>query len=249
MKKVMFLLLSIILLVITGCNNNIDQLSKENEQLKLENQELNSKNLKLLSENKEKDSKIQELHTELEIKEIKSKILIEKQLEEHNRIIEELTALVDTELTEKYGIFNRETINSGDKVSGLTVIDVKKEKQDTGNTNYFVNFNGQFELKGSVYYSQLHDDYIFRVNTDSTNKIPHTLYNILAFRIENEDRLKKALGNKIDNLDKLEKLGPEENVSKLESEVPIKAVFEDFSYVYIPESDAISSAKFVKVIN
>lgn len=128
----------------------------ESEQVKQENAKLKEKNKQLeMTQTSEQNSEltqqyVDELNQKLKMVQAeskKNKETITRYQKAFELLTTETTALVDT-----LSIFSPEKIKTGDRIAGLTVSKVVEETNDRS-TSYFVNFTGEFEVKGLIYRS------------------------------------------------------------------------------------------------
>lgn len=231
----------IILSILSGCSNNgsEDDLKKENEQLKVENESLSA-----AKEQLELDLKILNLETARKNEWLNNDITSlqidnENQLEIINRYQKALVLPLSNNRTiaDTISIFSPEQVTIGSQIAGLIVSD-KKEESVNDALSYHVKFNGEFEVRGTIFHDvSKESEYSFKI-TENLETMPHTLSEFetgnIYFDIANDEHLLKSVGDQLETL-------PEDG------QLDIVAVFKSYSYIYVPETDFRSVAEFVRL--
>lgn len=134
---------------------------------------------------------------------------------------------------DKY-LFDPYTINIGEKVLGLEILNIKIERT-LMNVNYFVDFKGDLELSGVLIINMIGGSlYTFIVDEDYIKKIPKLSdTSKMYINISNDEEITRLFG------DKLNSDG---------DKIHLKAKFDNFNYIHVPETDWISNIRFVEVI-
>lgn len=195
-----------------------EQLVKANQQLKKEHRNLMETNERLKKETETLTNTTLRLERELEV--VSSK----------NAVFNEMN-------TQSY-IFDPETIKEGDIVSGLMVKDINRaspEKVD-------IQFEGYFVITGKLV-PNLIGGTMLSFNSQELYKVPHSTYEMkyyngrgTYFHITNEQDVKKAISAKF------------ENFKDETYHLHMTAVFSDFHYYYLPQTDVSSFARFEKIV-
>ena len=237
--RYLFTITVISLFLISGCSSNMSVI--ENEQVKQENAKLKEKNKQLeMTQTSEQNSEL----TQQYVDELNQKLkMVQAESKEHKETITryqkafellttETTALVDT-----LSIFSPEKIKTGDRIAGLTVSKVGEETNDRS-TSYFVNFTGEFKVKGLIFHSLMWGNGYSFVVKENLESMPHMLFEFdkgaIYFDINNDEELIKQLGDKLENL------------SEFDS-IEIEAVFKNYWLNYVPGTDYPSTAEFVRL--
>lgn len=157
---------------------------------------------------------------------------IRNEITKYRKSFEHLQLEIKNELVNSHSIFSPEHTKKGDKIAGLFVSDVKSKMSASGTASYHVNFTGEFEVKGKIITNEADGGYTCIIE-ENLEKIPHSLQEFegLHFNILNENEFKKSLGDKIDQLP-----------------IEIVAVFKNYSYNHVPETDWGNEAEFVRLI-
>jgi len=227
--------------ILSGCSNNGSEtdLIEENEQLKMENESLSA-----AKEELELDLKILSLETVRKNEWLNNDITSlqidnENQLKIINRYQKALELPISNNRTiaNTISIFSPEQVTVGSQVAGLIVSDNKEEAVNDV-FSYHVKFNGEFEVRGTIFNDVSgENEYSFMV-TKNLETMPHTLSEFetgnIYFDIANVDHLLKSIGDQLATL-------PEDG------KLDIVAVFKDYSYIYVPETDYRSVAEFVRL--
>lgn len=235
--KYLFTILATTMLIVSGCSNDesMKDLIDENEQLKQVNEKLlvekemleSDQTIEVSSELSQENDKLND-----EIRILQSENEVQKEtIIRYQNAFELLN-------TDALSIFSLERVKKGSQIAGLKVSDIKKETANDS-TSYFVKFTGEFAVKGTIFHDVIGgSQYTFVVN-ENLERIPHTIEQFergsVYFEITNEEEFYKLLS------DKLEKI-PENG------ELIIEAVFKNYSYSYVPETDFPSFAEFVRLV-
>ncbi|WP_391203849.1 hypothetical protein [Psychrobacillus sp. L4] len=239
--KYLYVIIILSILNMSGCSNDGSEndLKQENEQLKKENAKLS-----VAKEELELDLKIATLETSRKNDQLTSKITSlqfdnERQKELINRYqkVFEFPISNNRTIADALSIFSPDHVKTNNQIANLIVSDVKTETINDA-TAYFIKFKGEFEVKGSIIRGG--SDYSFIVK-ENLETMPHTLWEfekgVIFFDIRNDEDLRKSLGDKLDDL-------PEDG------QLNIVAVFKNYSYNEIPESDSFPSyAEFVRLVS
>ena len=231
----------IILTILSGCSNNGSEndLEKENDQLRVENESLSA-----AKEVLELDLKILSLETARKNEWLNNDITsLQTDNENQLKIIEryqkafEFPSSNNRTIANTLSIFSPEQVTTGSQIAGLIVSD-KKEEAVNDALNYHVKFNGEFEVRGTIFHDVSgENEYSFKV-TENLETMPHTLSEFetgnIYFDIANDEYLLKSVGNELATL-------PEDG------QLDIVAVFKSYSYIYVPETDFRSVAEFVRL--
>lgn len=229
--KYLYTIFIISMLIVSGCSINESanelKLTVKNEEIKSD--KTTHGNTNLSQEDVDKlNQEIRKLQAENENK----KETITVYQEAFELLQTDTNIIVDT-----LSIFSPEKVQKGSQVAGLTVLDIKKEPAN-GATSYFVDFTGEFEVIGSIIHNQVGGSKYSIMVEEKLVKLPHSLHEFeqrgIFFYVENDEELEKAMGEKLDNLSHTEKL-------------KITAIFKNYSYNYVPESDVSNSAEFVRL--
>ena len=237
--KNLYTIIILSILIMSGCTNNGSEnnLKEENEQLKQENAKLSvakeglELDLKIVSsessrENEQLTSEISSLQVENEGQ--------KKTINRYQKAFDFLTTNTNT-IADTLSIFSAEEVKKGSHIAGLIVSDAGKETANES-TSYYVKFSGEFEVRGSIIHNVIGgSQYSFLVK-ENFERIPHTLGQFergsVYFDIENDEKLKKILGDKLEELSE-------------EGELETEGVFKNYSFNYVPETDFPSFAEFV----
>ncbi|MGM8215651.1 hypothetical protein ACLIA0_08740 [Bacillaceae bacterium W0354] len=224
--------LTLLLITLTGCavdknkTQSIDQedyhhLVEENESLKDQVSQLNNKEKNLNQQIKSLEQLLQNY---------------EDTINAYQHVFQQISDTSNV-LTEQFSIFSLENIKQGDSVAGLTVSNVTKEERDSNNS-YFIGFDGEFEVSGSVIINQVSGGKYAILVSENLHSIPHTINDyergVVYFTISNSEALEEVMGEELKELDDF-------------NSVEINAVFRDFSYNYVPETDVSNSAEFIRL--
>jgi outer membrane murein-binding lipoprotein Lpp len=241
--KYLYTVSMISILILSGCTSNatVKEIRQENEQLKQENVKLSEKYEELksnqLAEDNQSKGNLDKLNIEmntLQAENENQKEMITKYEEAFERLQADSNILV-----EHFSIFSPDKVQIGSQIAGLKVTDIKKEAEN-GATSFYLDFKGEFEVRGSIIHNQIGGSkYSFMVE-DSLEKLPHTLYefvrNKVYFEIKDDVELEKALGDKLKNLSPF-------------GELEITGVFKNYSYNYVPQTDVSNKAEFVRLLS
>lgn len=240
--KYVYPIIILSILNLSGCSSNgsEDDLKKENEQLKQENEVLS-----VVKEELEFDLKILNLESTRNDERLNNKITLlqatnESQLEIIDRYQKAFEFSLPNNLTiaNTLSIFSPEQVKIDSQIAGLIVSDRKEETANDA-TSYHVKFTGDFEVKGSIFHGVSGArEYSFIVK-ENLETMPHTLWEFengrIYFDVINDADLLKSVGDKLDTL-------PEDG------KLDIVAIFKNYSYNYLPESDSLSNgAEFVRL--
>jgi len=232
----------IILTILSGCsiNGSENDLKKENDQLRVENESLSAANEEL-----ELDLKILNLETARKNEWLNNDITsLQTGNENQLKIIEryqkafEFSLPNNLTIANALSIFSPEQVKIDNQIAGLIVSD-KKVAVINDTTSYHVKFTGEFEVTGFIYHDMSGENEYSFIVTENLETIPHTIWEFekgsIYFDVTNDEDLLKSIGNKLDTLPEGGKLN-------------IVALFKNYSYNYLPESDSLSSeAEFVKL--
>ena len=232
----------IILTILSGCSNNGSEndLKKENDQLRVENESLSA-----AKEELELDLKILNLETARKNEWLNNDITsLQTGNENQLKIIEryqkafEFSLPNNLTIANALSIFSPEQVKIDNQIAGLIVSD-KKVAVINDTTSYHVKFTGEFEVTGFIYHDMSGENEYSFIVTENLETIPHTIWEFekgsIYFDVTNDEDLLKSIGNKLDTLPEGGKLN-------------IVALFKNYSYNYLPESDSLSSeAEFVKL--
>ncbi|MDF2535558.1 MAG: hypothetical protein K0R18_1717 [Bacillales bacterium] len=228
---VFFILILFVILTINSKQSSIkeslNKLNKENTQLKQENKKFKTE------QSFYRDKYNNEINT-LKAENNGNKETIIK----YQNTFEHLQVEIKNNLVKPLSIFSPEYIKKGDKIAGLTVSDFYSKENVNGSKNYKIDFAGEFTVKGTIVPNKIGEGFGFAFMIDKNlEKLPHTLqeYEGVYFTIKNGEDLIKALGEKL-------KITP---FNKLE----IEAVFKNYTYNYVPETDIHNAAEFVSLIS
>ena len=224
---VFILILFVILNLFNSKQRSNKELKKENTQLKQENNKLKTEQ----SFNKDKYSNEKSF---LETENNGNKETIKK----YQKTFEYLQAEIKNNLVDSLGIFSPEYTKKGDKIAGLTVSDVYSKENVNGSKNYKIDFTGEFVVKGTIEPNKIGEGFGFAfMISKNLEKMPHSLQEFegVYFTIKNDHELIKGLGENL-------KITP---YNKLE----IEAVFKNYTYNYVPETDVHNSAEFVRLVS
>lgn len=257
MKKVYIcfslILISIVIIIVFNKNDmqdRVKELGETTEKLRAENQEHESKYNSLLSYISIQKEEMDTLKKDIQSKNLdyqRIEITSEREsdtLSNLQIILRSVYQNVNDEIGSKavaklLGIFNIETITNNAHVGSLTVSNIIKNEDENRILSYQVDFNGDIELNGYVMTNEAYGGYIFFVDKEHFNQIPHTIDDLvkgkIIFEIANIDELEKMFGEKLTSLAYEEKLS-------------FKAVFSDYTVRYIAESHASNSANIIKVV-
>lgn len=240
--KFVYPIIILSILSVSGCSNNGSEnaLKKENEQLRIENEKLSVANEEL-----ENDLKIINIETSRKNEKLNNEISSlqagnESQMEIINRYqnVLEFPLSSNRTIADTLSIFSPGQVDIGNRIAGLIVSD-KKEEPINDATSYHVKFTGEFEVTGSIFHSISGGSKYSFIVTENLETMPHTLNEFergsIYFNIENEDDLLKSLGDQLTKL-------PEDG------QLDIVAVFKNFSYNYVPETDFPNFAEFVRLV-
>ena len=229
MKKNTLLLVLILILsfYVSGCTNDqINNLQSTNEQL------INK--IKILQEEKETLEKNLTL-AQKENSKLRNNIdELEEELSQRSNSIEKFYIS-----NEDVNMFNPYTVKLGEGIAGLKIIRVKIHRGDFYGDSYFADFIGELELSGNLIFNEVGGSvYTFLVDNEDVKKLPYT-YEIknserIFINLLNDEEIKRSIGDELKELD---------------DKIHIKAIFSDFTYNYIPQSDAASKANFVKLVS
>lgn len=240
--KYVYPIIILSILSLSGCSTNgaEDDLKIENEKLKQENELLS-----VVKEELEIDLKILNLESTRKNEKLNNKInSLQATNDNHLEIIDRYQKAFEFPLTNNLtianslSIFSPEQVKINSQIAGLIVSD-RKEETVNGATSYHVKFTGDFEVKGSIFYGVSGaKEYSFIVK-ENLEKMPHTLWEFengrIYFDVINDADLLKSVGDKLDTL-------PEDG------KLDIVAIFKNYSYNNLPESDSLSNgAEFVRL--
>jgi hypothetical protein len=203
---------------------SLNKITKENSQLKQENEEL--KNEQSLN----KDKFTSEINT-LKFQNNG----ISKENQNYKKMFEQLQVDLKNELGNSFGVFSPEYSKKGDKVAGHTVTDVYSKENSNGSKNYKIDFSGEFVAKGTIIANLIGGGFTVTIE-NNLEKLPHTLqeFERVNFTIKNDDDLRKALA--------------ENNISFTSFyNLEIEAVFKNYTYNYVPETNVQNAAEFVRL--
>lgn len=205
----------------SSTENSLNSLKKENKQLKLENK-------KLKSDKDKSNGEVSSLQTQNEG--------IKKEITNYQNIFGKLEASIKNELVNTLSIFSPDYTKKGDKIAGLTVSNFYSKDNSDGSKNYKIDFNGEFVVKGMIVPNMIGGGYTIEIK-NNLEKLPHTFreFEGINFTIKNNDEIRKALFDKYVNLTTFYNL-------------EIEAVFKNYTYNYVPGTDAQNSAEFVRLI-
>ena len=242
--KYFYMNIILLIWIASGCSNDEaeEELKKEIEQLKQENASLS-----VVKEDLELDLKIANAELSRKNDQLTSQITsLQMDLEMHKELINRYEKVFEFPLSsnrtiaDTLSIFSPNQVKTDSEIAGLIVSERKKEDvNDT--TGYFIKFTGEFKVRGSI----IHDtgsenEYSFIVK-ENLETMPHTLEQFekgtIYFDIANDEDLRKALDNILDELSE-------------EDQLDIVAVFKNYSYNEVPETDFLPShAEFVRVVS
>ncbi|OEH93633.1 hypothetical protein [Bacillus solimangrovi] len=246
MKKHFFIIPLTLIIFMTGCNQT--ELKEQVEQLTEENVVLVAQVSNLQDDIRKQERKIKDLNIDVAVSERNIKKLdvnLEISKDTNSKLEREIEAIIneigEAKFAEQYGIYNLSTVSKGMRVRDLTVTDVTKKEHEEYPPNYFVDFDGQFEVSGSIYHSQVADSIVFSVHPNSIKNMPRTVSQAesehIVFNVSNTDELKERLGDKLAELD------------GLDGQMQMRAVFEDYTFLIMHATDAISYAKLVEIVS
>ncbi len=239
--KYLYPIIILAILSVSGCSNNGSEndLKNENEQLRQENETLS-----LAKEELEIDLKILNLESSRKNEWLNNEITSlqvgnESQMEIINRYQKAFEFPVSSNRTiaDTLSIFSPDQVEIDSYIAGLIVSD-KNEEAINDATSYHVKFAGEFEVRGYIFHDVSgENEYSFKV-TENLVGMPHTLLEFergsINFDVTNDQDLLIAVGDQLDTL-------PENG------QLDIVAVFKNYSYNYVPETDFPSDAEFVRL--
>ena len=229
------------ILSLSGCSNNgsENELKKENDQLKVENESLSA-----AKEELELDLKILNLETARKNEWLNNDITsLQTGNENQLKIIEryqkafEFSLSNNRTIADSLSIFSPDQVTTGSQIAGLIVSD-KKEEAVNDALSYHVKFNGEFEVRGTIFHDVSGEhEYSFKI-TENLETMPHTLSEFetgnIYFDIANDEDLLKSVGDQLATLPG-------------DGQLDVVAVFKNYSYNYVPETDFRSVAEFVRL--
>ncbi|WP_391117275.1 hypothetical protein [Psychrobacillus sp. L3] len=239
--KYLYVIIILTILNMSGCSNNESEndIKQENEQLKKENAKLSA-----AKEELELDVKIASLEASRKNDQLTNKITTlqfenerQKDLINRYQMVFEFPISNNRTIADTLSIFSPDQVEIDNQIADLIVSDINTEAINDA-TAYFIKFTGEFEVKGSIIRGG--SDYSFIVN-ENLETMPHTFWQFekggIFFDIRNDEDLRRSLGDKLDAL-------PEDG------QLDIVAVFTNYSYNEIPESDSFPSyAEFVRLVS
>ncbi|GAA0327470.1 hypothetical protein GCM10008967_17470 [Bacillus carboniphilus] len=257
MKKTGMMIILFMLLFMAGCSNEelesqIEQLKGEAKEIKNEKELLQLEVIELEEQLTRKKEEKNTLKQELEAfssqngslegaLDIYSELLNESEVE-FKGVLEAIRNEVGVEKLKELKIFSPENIVVGEQVGDFLVTSVKNEEGVTGETNYFVQFQGEFEIEGELIANQGASGYLFLVDAKEFLKFPQTIEHLsspykISFKVANTEFLLEEVGDQI------------EEVDLTFDSFPLRAIFTDYSFNYVPYTDIRSSAMLKKVVD
>jgi cell division protein FtsB len=136
-------------------------------------------------------------------------------------------------------MFNPMFIQEGNRLSGFEAVSVTKEENEVSRAyNYFIEFKGEFEVDGRIFINQVGSGYVFCTNAEDLFNAPHTyvdrINKNLCFTIKNIEDIEHAVGEELTNM-------------KEEEPLALSAVFSNYKFNFVPETDVQDQATFVRL--
>jgi outer membrane murein-binding lipoprotein Lpp len=261
-RKWLLLVLIVLMMtpLITGCNSKAEltNLQQQNDELQDKISQLQKKNESLeqiqeqytldMERNNEEISSLTnqidqlEARQELALFNDEHKFQLAKgEVELYRNYIKKLKNGSQPEQgTNILNMYNPAYIEKGDKIADFRVESVKKESSVSNSNSYFIDFSGEFTVKGRIGLNQVSSTkYYFCVAEADISKLPHTFEQRqskrLCFLINNEEAFEQAFSEKLETVD-------------FDSEATAEITFTDYNFLFVPETDVMSRADF-KALN